>query len=373
MTDVSVIVPTYNHAHFLEECLASIYQQRKVSFEIIVVDDGSMDNTPELAERHRGKIRYISKTNAGLSAARNTGLLASSGRYIQFLDADDLLAPYCLYKKLQQIERQKEKTILVCRSRFFSEIRANGSIAKNGYWKLYTSNLNVHLCRLNIAPPHAYFTPRSVIEEIDGFDESYKGCEDYDFWLRALGSGYDFEYCADALVYYRKHVNSMGNAKARAGIYPFDVRVHQKKQEGKYGSGVARLLESVPAKLAFAEGALTTALLIDTKANSKGQQELLEIACTQIESALDAFPGDRMKMGLEATLYMQRILLRRAEVSSLGNESVSGVMDKLKRNCGSTLELLRSVGMMFPITRYEKRALVSASVRNVIGDVLPQR
>lgn len=373
MTDVSVIVPTYNHAHFLEESLASIYLQQKVSFEVIVVDDGSTDDTRKLADRHRGRIRYIYQENAGLSAARNTGLLASSGRYIQFLDADDLLAPNCLYQKFQMMERRKKREILVCRNRLFSKVKANGSIVQKGYWKLYTSNLNIHLCRLNIAPPHAYFFPRALLDDIEGFDESYKGCEDYDFWLRALGSGYDFTYCADAMVYYRRHGNSMGNAKARVGIYPFDVKVHQKKHCGEYGPGVVRLLESAPANLALADGALTTALLINTEANPKGQQELLRMAGTRIESALGALVGGRKQPGLESTLYMQKILMKKAAVDALGNEAVSGAMRILKRQYGSTLDMLRAVGMTFPVTRYEKQALMLISVRNMIGGVLPQR
>jgi GT2 family glycosyltransferase len=373
MTDVSVIVPTYNHAHFLEDCLASIYQQKEVSFEIIVVDDGSTDSTAELIERHSERVRYIYQANAGLSAARNTGLRASVGRYIQFLDADDLLAPNCLSQKLQMIDRQQSKGILVCRSRLFSAVKANGSIVKSGYWRLYTSKLNIHLCRLNIAPPHAYFIPRSLLAEMDGFDESYKGCEDYDFWLRALGAGYDFNYCANALVYYRKHGNSMGNAKARAGIYPFDVRVHQKKHEGEYGSGVARLLDGIPGKLALADGALATALLIDAESNSRGQQQLFEIAYAQIESALGVLARSRVKLDLEATLYMKRILLKRAEVDKLGNTAIPRVIDKLAKACSSPLRTLHGIRMMLPITRYESQALMLASVRTVIGDVLVQR
>lgn len=369
MTDISVIVPTYNHAHFLDDCLASIYSQRGVSMEIIVVDDGSSDHTAELAKKHSEHIKYIYKDNAGLSAARNTGVEASSGRYIQFLDADDILAPNCLEQKLRAIERHDDNTILVCRSRIFSQINDNGAIVKNGHWRLYTSNLNTHLCRLNIAPPHAYFLPRTLTEDIAGFDESYKGCEDYDFWLRALGAGYNFHYCPDALVYYRKHVSSMGNTKARAGIYPFDITVHKKKHEGSYGAGVNDLLESLAGKLALADGALATALLINTEANPQGQQQLLNIASVQIEGALGRLSSSPETLNLEARLYLKRILLKKNPAIKLENSNLPGLIQRLNKDCGSAATALSGVKMMFPITRYEKQALMYASLKTAVAGV----
>jgi cellulose synthase/poly-beta-1,6-N-acetylglucosamine synthase-like glycosyltransferase len=87
---VSVIIPCYNHAHFLEQAIESVRAQSYSDFEIIVVDDGSTDNTTEVVRRH-SRVRYVYQENAGLSSARNTGLWHSHGEFLVFLDADDRL------------------------------------------------------------------------------------------------------------------------------------------------------------------------------------------------------------------------------------------------------------------------------------------
>ena len=85
---VSVIIPCYNQAHYLGEAIASVLGQTHAHYEIIVVDDGSTDDTERVAARHTG-VRCLRKKNGGLAAARNTGLRASKGDYVVFLDADD--------------------------------------------------------------------------------------------------------------------------------------------------------------------------------------------------------------------------------------------------------------------------------------------
>src|SRR6266496_4166301 len=92
---VSVVIPCYNHAHFLSEAIESVMAQTWQQFEVIVVDDGSVDNTREVALRYSG-VRYIRQTNQGLSASRNTGLRHSNGNFLVFLDADDRLRPAAL-------------------------------------------------------------------------------------------------------------------------------------------------------------------------------------------------------------------------------------------------------------------------------------
>src|SRR5918995_6377717 len=92
---VSVVIPCYNQAHFLGEAIVSVLAQSYPRFEIIVVDDGSTDDTPEVAARYPG-VRYVYQNNQGVSAARNSGLARSEGEYVVFLDADDRLLPEAL-------------------------------------------------------------------------------------------------------------------------------------------------------------------------------------------------------------------------------------------------------------------------------------
>ena len=99
---VSVVIPCYNQAHFLTEAIESVLAQTSRQFEIIVVDDGSTDNTAEVAARYPG-IGYLRQDNQGLAAARNTGLRHSQGDYLVFLDADDRLLPAALESGLDYL------------------------------------------------------------------------------------------------------------------------------------------------------------------------------------------------------------------------------------------------------------------------------
>ena len=104
---ISVIVPCYNQAHFLTEAIASILSQTYSHYEIVVVDDGSTDNTAEVAGRFPG-VRCVCQDNRGLAAARNTGILSSNGDYLVFLDADDRLLPHALKAGLDCLSAHPE-------------------------------------------------------------------------------------------------------------------------------------------------------------------------------------------------------------------------------------------------------------------------
>src|SRR5690349_6707431 len=99
--DVSIVIPTYNHAHFLGEAIDSATSQSVAPREIIVVDDGSSDNPAAIVAKYPA-IRFVRQSNQGLAAARNTGLDLAVGRYVVFLDADDRLMPNALAVNLAQ-------------------------------------------------------------------------------------------------------------------------------------------------------------------------------------------------------------------------------------------------------------------------------
>src|SRR5918995_1252705 len=104
---VSVVIPCYNQAHFLVEAIESVLAQSYPRFEIVVVDDGSTDDTSEVAARYPG-VRYVYQNNQGVSAARNSGLARSEGEYVVFLDADDRLLPEALEAGLRCLEARPE-------------------------------------------------------------------------------------------------------------------------------------------------------------------------------------------------------------------------------------------------------------------------
>src|SRR5215204_1649122 len=104
---VSVVIPCYNQAHFLAEAITSALAQTYPHLDIVVVDDGSTDNTGEVAAGYPG-VRYVRQANQGLAAARNTGLRHSHGSYLVFLDADDRLLPQAVEVGLRQLQVHPE-------------------------------------------------------------------------------------------------------------------------------------------------------------------------------------------------------------------------------------------------------------------------
>jgi glycosyltransferase involved in cell wall biosynthesis len=176
---ISVIIPSYNHGHFVSEAIDSVQAQSYSHHEIIVVDDGSTDGTSEVVA-HYPNVRYVRQQNRGLSSARNRGIQESKGEYVVLLDADDRLLPQHFEISLEAFGSHPEVG-WVCGNRRF----------------LGTSEPLVHCCPLPdtfgallrfccIGAPHTVMYRRQTLVESDGFDERFKGasCEDWELYLR---------------------------------------------------------------------------------------------------------------------------------------------------------------------------------------------
>ena len=215
---VSVIIPTYNYACFLPYAIESVLSQKYQDLEVLVVDDGSTDETPQILSQFKSRIKYIHQENAGLSAARNKGIAHSTGEFIQFLDADDILGPRSIHSQIKFLNEYSNISISVCRNKLFKSIGSTGIPEPTGEWPLFRESLSVHLCFLNIAPPHAFLSRREAIVKTGWFDTGLKACEDYEFWLRAATKGFAPSYNPDGIVYYRRHPTSM-SAKVSQQVY----------------------------------------------------------------------------------------------------------------------------------------------------------
>ncbi len=178
---VSVIIAVKNGSSRITEAVDSILSQTYRSFEIIVIDDGSTDGTGAALARYKdnNRVTYIYQSNRGASAARNTGLRASSGEYIKFLDHDDILYPRQLELQVSDLER------------------GESGISYSGYEMRYPDSRNVSIPVKNTAnislsrliegyngPIHAYLTKRELLMRVGGFDEKLSRYEDVDVWLR---------------------------------------------------------------------------------------------------------------------------------------------------------------------------------------------
>jgi glycosyltransferase involved in cell wall biosynthesis len=204
---VSVVIPCYNHARFLRESVESVKQQTYKNVEIIVVDDGSTDETKAVSATLEG-IQYIYQQNQGLSAARNTGLQQSRGEYVVFLDADDYLYPDAVKTNVDYLQRNASWAFV------------SGWHDKVDEWKfpIEQDELSVikgdhylNLLQGNYIGMHAtVMYTRWVLEEFK-FDTSLKACEDYDLYMR-ITRKYPVGDHDRKIAAYRIHGNNMSSS-----------------------------------------------------------------------------------------------------------------------------------------------------------------
>jgi amino acid adenylation domain-containing protein len=181
---VSVVIPSYNNAKFLPEALESSLAQTYPAFEIIVVDDGSIDNTEEVCDRYPS-VQYIYQKNQGIVGARNAGFYASTGDYLVFLDADDTLLPNNIEIGLNAIAEHPEAGF-VFGNYNLQTLQSDGSyiteeVYDNQYVTANYENLLAGKLRLQTA---CMLIPRHVVEAVNAFDPRATAAEDYNFFLR---------------------------------------------------------------------------------------------------------------------------------------------------------------------------------------------
>lgn len=232
---ISVVIPCYNYGRFLSEAVHSVLRQQKdgLAVEVIVVDDGSTDDTSAVAQGLGSSICCIHQENQGLSAARNTGMRAARGDFLVFLDADDLLTANTLSSHLDNFASHPETDASVCLSLQVFE-RQEGQSA-NYLWPLKCAHLDMHLCHSNISPVHTVMLRARAAREVGFFDPGLKACEDQDYWLRCAASGKRFRSTTKGLVIYRQHGQSMTSQMSR-----------QLAHDGAIRFKISTLLESRP-------------------------------------------------------------------------------------------------------------------------------
>lgn len=199
---VSVIVPAYNYARFLPEALESVRAQTYPDWECIVVDDGSTDETASVlraAATNDSRVRYVSQTNRGPSAARNRGIAEATGEYLQFLDADDVLPPAKLEHQVLTMEADPSIDIVYSDARFFRgsstdflAYRAPGPRPSTTPGTSSADPLLRALIENNIIMVEGPLVRRSVIATVGPFEESLDRAEDWQYWLRCALAGARF-------------------------------------------------------------------------------------------------------------------------------------------------------------------------------------
>jgi len=205
----SIIIPCYNQAHFLPDCIESLLKQTHSNWEAIIVNDGSADKTSEVAITYcikDNRIRLIEKENGGLSSARNKGIENANGDRFIFLDSDDFLYEKCLENIASIIQTVDDNCLIRCGYSYITEDKQKILSNVNIYPK---KSLYPEILEGNLGPCHSICISKKLVESIGFFDESLKSVEDWDFWMRAVKAGCTIKVISNPLVYYRYSKNSM--------------------------------------------------------------------------------------------------------------------------------------------------------------------
>ncbi|HEY2920519.1 MAG TPA: glycosyltransferase family A protein [Candidatus Binatia bacterium] len=178
---VSVIIPTFNRWPLVGEAVESVFGQSYSDFELIVVDDGSTDETQQELAKFRSRLRLFVKAREGVATARNFGVSQAVGRYIAFLDSDDLWQPKKL--EIQTAFMEKDPSVQICQT---EEIWLRHGVRVNpkARHQKPSGDIFVRSLELCLVSPSAVMMTKELFSRFGGFDEKFPVCEDYDLWLR---------------------------------------------------------------------------------------------------------------------------------------------------------------------------------------------
>jgi glycosyltransferase involved in cell wall biosynthesis len=230
---VSIIIPCYKQARFLSESIESARAQTHRRFEIVVVDDGSPDNTAEIAA-HCPNVVYLRQENSGIAAARNAGFRASRGDYLMFLDADDRLTPNAAEAHLQCFRENPAAGFVVGD---IDQISSDGSYVYSPRWPILETNFYEELLRVNhVANTIAVMFNRDVLEKVEGFEKDCSPAEDYKILLRAARH-FPSAHHRTVVACYRRHEANT----SRKGVLMLRAMHHVMSSERRWTKGTRHL------------------------------------------------------------------------------------------------------------------------------------
>jgi glycosyltransferase involved in cell wall biosynthesis len=225
---VSVVIPTYNRAHLICRSIQSVLDQTYQNLEIIVVDDGSTDNTEEIVINFKDeRIRYIKHSeNKGASAARNTGIKVSRGEYIAFQDSDDEWFSEKLEKQISAFYNSSPEVGVVYSGFYRVEANKKIYIPSDDHVAQKKGNIYNELLKGNFVGTPAVLIKKECFENVKYFDENIPALEDWELWIE-ISKYYKFEYINIPLVYSYSTPNSVNlNQKNILKAYEIILKNH---------------------------------------------------------------------------------------------------------------------------------------------------
>lgn len=208
---VSVIITSYNYGRFLAEAIESVMRQTWRPDEVVVVDDGSTDDTAEVAARYAAEgVRYVYKENGGASSARNTGIRESSGELIAFLDADDVWLPQKIARQAEHLLRHPEVALVTgsewevdSAGRKVWLLKRKGIASGSIYPQILVENM--------VGTTSLVMVRRECLRQVGLFDEALEIAQDWDLWIR-IARAHRVGVLEEPLIDYRRHGGSLSTA-----------------------------------------------------------------------------------------------------------------------------------------------------------------
>ncbi|MBN2588500.1 MAG: glycosyltransferase [Sedimentisphaerales bacterium] len=216
---VSVCIPTYNRKEYLKETIKSILEQTYKDYEIVIVDDGSTDGTEQMIKKLGIPVTYHWQKNSGDASARNKLIELAKGRYISFIDSDDLLLPDTLERLVKAIENEKGQAVAYGS---YYRIDKNGEIYGRCKRKLYSGFITKHLFKTIFIHACGSMFPIEMLRKAPAFDTSLHICSDYDLWLR-LSTKYRFIGLPEPTFKRRRHETNLSKASVENVMIEYQV------------------------------------------------------------------------------------------------------------------------------------------------------
>jgi glycosyltransferase involved in cell wall biosynthesis len=238
---VSVCIPSYNSAKYIEETIDWLLNQTYSNIEVIVVDDGSTDDSCHLFDRiHDKRFRYFTQLNRGASAARNAAFKHSKGEFIKFMDADDLVNSRMIESQVTRIKERRDCIASAKWGRFYKADASDFKLSPEKVWKddpgidwLINSLID---SGGNMMQPGIFLIPRCIVEKAGEWNESLSLIDDFEFMVRIISSSTTVLFCEDAFLMYRSGVsNSLSSRKTEE---------HMKSAFDSLKLGVNQILET---------------------------------------------------------------------------------------------------------------------------------
>lgn len=208
---ISVIIPNYNYAEFVDEAIESVLSQTYKKIEIIVVDDGSTDNSMDILSSYSSEITLVSQSNSGVSSARNAGLAKATGEYVCFLDSDDIWFPNKIEIQISHLLNNTMACVYTGIQLFEENIGVVKFIEpqdKGRLWRKYMWNPGRSIVLLGCSTA---ILPTEIAKSVGGFDTKLSMSADWDFF-RKVADLVEIEYDLRCLVGYRQHPKSMSQS-----------------------------------------------------------------------------------------------------------------------------------------------------------------